>query len=45
VDGRDKPGHDKRGCSGLGLRRGWGDVRAAIVGVIVMAGILMRGIA
>jgi hypothetical protein len=27
------------------LRRGWGDVRAPLVGVIVMAGIVMRGVA
>ena len=45
MDGRDKPGHDKGGCSGLGLRRGWGDVRTPLVGVIVMAGVVMRGVA
>jgi hypothetical protein len=41
----DKPGHDKRGYSGLGLRRGWGDVWTPLVGVVVMAGVVMRGIA
>jgi hypothetical protein len=45
VDGRDKPGHDKYCCSGLGLGSGWGDVRAPLVGVIVVAGIVMRGVA
>ena len=45
VDGRDKPGHDKGGCSGLGLRRGWGDVRTPLVAVVVMAGVVRRSIA
>ena len=41
----DKPGHDKRGYSGLGLRRGWGDVRTPLVAVVVMAGVVRRSIA
>ena len=46
VDGRDKPGHDKcRAVRAWSLRRGWGDVRTPLVGVIVMAGVVMRGIA
>ena len=48
VDARHKAGHDKFRDFGLGatrLSRGWGDVRAPLVGVIVMAGIVVRGVA
>ena len=45
VEVRLKAGMEKVRRSGLSLSRGWGDVRAPLVGVIVMAGIVVRGVA
>jgi hypothetical protein len=47
VDGRDKPGHDEFGLGGEGrlLSRGRDDLRPRFVVIVVMAVIVMAGIA
>ena len=47
VDARHKAGHDKFRDLAVAtlLSRRWGDVRAPLMGVIVMAGIVVRGVA